>query len=241
MCVYWAVTLLMMPVICIVIKKRIQSVIGVVLGIFIWTISFAYLQNFEVGFPDPLTIILLVLTVCSTGKFSFLFALLAGLSHFSTAVLALLGFLVVSLASKHGGDGKKSETEKYTAYGLLFSKIFLILWGYLFHYHLNSRINFVFEQGIGYFWKRYLENQSAFWYTPGKAFLMLNAIIFIYFCFKQNLIMCVAQCAVIAIAYVSLFITVDGLRVFAVVIAPGYLYLIILFINDIFNKQKQGV
>jgi hypothetical protein len=99
----------------------------------------------------------------------------------------------------------------------------------------------VWETHIGYFWKRYLENQSAFWYTPGKAFLILNAIIFIYFCFKRNLVMCVAQCAVIAIAYISLFITVDGLRVFAVVIAPGYLYLIILFINDIFKKQKQEV
>jgi hypothetical protein len=212
-----------------------------VLAISIWTISFTYLRNFDLGFPDPLTIILLVLTVCSTGKLIFVFAFLAALSHFSTSLLALLGFLVFTVASKHNRKDVRYETEKYILYGLSCGKIFLILWGYLFHYHLNSRINFVFEQGIGYFLGRYLENQSAFWYTPGKVFLVLNAIIFAYFCFQRNLIICIAQCAVIAIAYFSLFITVDGLRVFAVVIAPGYLYLIIFFVNDIFKVSQQEI
>lgn len=238
-------TLLMMPVVCIVFKKRIHSLIGVLLAISLWTISYTYLQYFELGFPDPLTIILLVLTLSSTGKFIFIFTFFAALSHFSTSVLALIGVLILSLANNRN-KSSKYEIEKSILYGLACGKIFLILWGYLFHYHLNSRINFVFEQGMGYFWGRYLENPSTFWYMPGKNFLALNAIIFIYFCFKRNIHICLAQCALIAVAYTSLFITVDGLRIFAVVIAPGYLYLIIIFINDLLktffkSKEEKGL
>jgi hypothetical protein len=231
------ITVLMMPAICIVIKKKIHSIFGVVVAIFLWTISYVYLQSYELGFPDPLTIILLVLILCSTGKFIFIFAFLSALSHFSTALLALLGVLVLSLATKNNKN-RSYKTEIYIISGLLFGKIFLIVWGYLFHYHLNSRINFVFEQGFGYFWERYLENPSAFWYMPGKIFIVLNIIIFNYFFLNKKLIICLAQCLVLAISYFSLFITVDGLRIFAIVIAPGYLYLIIIFINDIFRVSK---
>jgi hypothetical protein len=195
------------------------------------------LKNYELGFPDPLTIILLVLAVGATGKTVFIFIFLATLSHFSTVALALLGYLILSVASRRE-KCKNYVLEKYAVYGIICGKLLLILWGYFFQYHLNSRINFVYDKGIQYFWNRYLESPMGFWYTPSKVFLLVNLIIFIYFIFRNNLRVCLAQCILLSIAYFSLFVTVDGLRVFAVVIAPGYLFLLILFVNDIFKKKK---
>jgi hypothetical protein len=231
------VTLMIMPVVCVVFKRRIQSIFGVLLAIALWVISYSYLTEYELGFPDPLTIILLALAVGAAGKTSFIFIFLAALSHFSTVAFALLGFLILSIASKLE-NYNNYESEKYSIYGIVCGKLFLFLWGYFFQYHLNSRINFVYDKGIQYFWNRYLENPVGFWYTPGKLFLIVNLIIFIYFIYKHTFRLCLAQCILLSIAYFSLFITVDGLRVFAVVIAPGYLYLLILFVNDIFKKKK---
>ena len=61
------VTLLIMPVICTVFKRRIQSIFGVLLAISLWVFTYAYLKNYDLGFPDPLTIILLALAVGTTG------------------------------------------------------------------------------------------------------------------------------------------------------------------------------
>lgn len=231
-------TILIMPMICIVFRMRIQSLSGVILAILMFSVSYMYLQSYELGFPDPLTIILLSLMVVGSGKWIFVLTFFAALSHFSTSVLAIVAWISLSLATKYT-SGKTLETEKYALYGLISGKIFLMLWGYVFNYHLNSRINYVWEQGVGYFLHRYLENPSAFWYTPGKLFLIVNLIIFCFFCFKRKVVVCLAQFFILLISYFSLFITVDGLRVFAVVVVPGYIYLLIVFMNELFGESNR--
>jgi hypothetical protein len=235
-------TLLVMPMICIALKRRIGSTLGVFLAIIIWSVSFIYLKYYDLGFPDPVTIILLALVVAQTRKESiFIFAVLAALSHFSCASLALLGFLVLSVADKYTNNREKGFAEElYVIYGLVCGKLFLLLWGYIFHYRLNSRIDIVFEKGIGFFIDRYFANPIEFLNTPGLLFLVMNLIICIYFMLEGKLLLCLAQLTILALAYFSLFMTVDGLRVFAVVSAPGYLYLIILFMNDLFKKQYRS-
>lgn len=231
-------TILIMPCLSIALRKRINSSIGTLIAIVVITFSYDYLYRFELGFPDPLTIILLTLLVASNGKWAFLFSFLAALSHFSISCLAIFSYLILSFTYKWNTK-TNYQTEKLTLYGLMCGKLFLILWGYIFHYHLNSRINFVLESGFNFFWARYLADISLFWLTPGIIFLIINLIFFLYFIFNKKISLCIAQLFLLSIAYLSLFITVDGLRVFAVVIIPGYLFLIIVFINDLFKVAHQ--
>jgi len=231
-------TLVMMPIICIAFKKRVASTFGVFVGIAVWATTYSYLRYYDLGFPDPVTIILLTLVVTQTQKEGILvFAFLAALSHFSCASLAILGFLILSVAAKDKiSNGWWNEV--YALLGLASGKLFLMAWGYVFKYKLNSRIDIVFEKGINFFIDRYHQDPLGFWYTPGKFFLVMNLVVFTYFAINRKFKVCFAQLIVLALAYFSLFITVDGLRVFAVVIAPGYLYLIVLFLNDIFYKNN---
>jgi hypothetical protein len=232
-------TLVMMPVICVAFKKRVTSTFGVFIAIALWSATYVYLQFYDLGFPDPVTIILLSLVVAQTRKEGvFIFSFLAALSHFSCASLAILGFLLLSVATKDKVN-RDFFNEAYAVLGLVLGKLFLMVWGYVFHYRLNSRIDIVFEKGVGFFIDRYLQDPLVFWYTPGKLFLALNLIIFTYFAINRKLKICAAQLVVLGLAYFSLFITVDGLRVFAVVIAPGYLYLIVLFLNDILHENNR--
>lgn len=226
----------LMPVICIVFNRTIRSTVGVWLAIALVASSFNYLMKFELGFPDPLTMLLLVCALAAKKRALSAFILLAGLSHFSTAVLSALCFLAIRIAYKWQQQELNWRDEAYIIYGLIGSKICLVLWNFIFKYRLNSRMEFVVDKGIGYFWDRYSLNPSAFWLTPDAAFLWVNGIFLAYLILKKWYWLIAAQLLMLTIAYASLFVTVDGLRVFAVVVACPFIYMISIVADSLTQK-----
>ena len=226
----------LMPVICIVFNRTIRSTVGVWLAIALVASSFNYLTKFELGFPDPLTMLLLVCALAAKKRALSAFILLAGLSHFSTAVLSALCFLAIRIAYKWQQQELNWRDEAYIIYGLIGSKICLVLWNFFFKYRLNSRMEFVVDKGIGYFWDRYSLNPSAFWLTPDAAFLWVNGIFLAYLILKKWYWLIAAQLLMLTIAYASLFVTVDGLRVFAVVVACPFIYMISIVADSLTQK-----
>ena len=226
----------LMPVICVVFNRTIHSTLGVWLAIALVAGSFSYLTRFELGFPDPLTILLLVCALASKKRALTAFIFLAGLSHFSTAALSALCFLIIRVAYKWQKQELNWRQDAYILYGLIGSKIFLLLWNFIFKYRLNSRIEFVFEKGVEYFWDRYSLSPSSFWLTPGTTFLWVNGFFLAYLMIKKWYWVISAQLLTLTVAYISLFLTVDGLRVFAVVVACPFIYMISIVADSLTQK-----
>jgi hypothetical protein len=86
--------------------------------------------------------------------------------------------------------------------------------------------------GLIFFFERYQADIDGFWLTPGITFLILYGLILVYFLIRRQFLFVLSGMTALALAYVALFWTVDGLRVFAVIIAAPYGYLLIAFIQS---------
>jgi hypothetical protein len=124
-------------------------------------------------------------------------------------------------------------------FGLILSKLLLWAWGFAFRYHLDSRFSHAWQSGLSYFLDRYSANPAAFWLTPGLPELFFTCFLFVYFLVRKRLAFALALLASLCIAYLTLFVTTDGLRVFAVVIAPTYALALITLIEDIFVVYRK--
>lgn len=91
-------------------------------------------------------------------------------------------------------------------------------------------------KGYPFFMGRYEANILGFWLTPGALFLVLYFIITAYFLSRKKYAFVFSALYALAIGYTALFWTVDGLRVFAVVISAPYAYLLKIFISNIWDK-----
>ena len=244
-----AITLLILPLIVYFSKNIFNNVAKSLLLIFLFAITFQYFYKYWLGFPDPLTIILVVVP-CFYRKQNLIFlaAFFAGLSHFSMAIIALLGCAVLLYFSY--GQDKTSDKKliKTIIIGLCFSKLALWGWYFLFKYQLNSRLDIVFEYGIGFFIKQYEASVSEFWFTPGTSFLFLYFFILFYFLYIKRFLFAIAMLVPILLSYMAVFLTTDGLRVFSVTIASAYVLILKEFVNaifptlvDIYKKNKLWV
>ena len=221
-----AITLGILPIAGVLALRYFQNFYKTLIFILLFGLSFQYLQFFILGFPDPLTIVLLLAAIFQR-KASAVFCLasLALLSHFSMAavgVLALLGLLYNS------PDLMRATAKKYCGsllISLLAGKLILLSWYWIFHYQLQSRVNLAVE--------RYQADVYGFWLTPGIAFLILYGLILSYFLIRRQFLFVLSGMTALALAYIALFWTVDGLRVFAVIIAAPYSYLLIVLIQSV--------
>ena len=116
---------------------------------------------------------------------------------------------------------------------ILAGKALLLAWYAVFHYQLLSRLDWALGKGYIFFLERYETNTAGFWLTPGIPFLALYFLIAAYFLMQKKFAFVLTAIFSLAIAYVALFWTVDGLRVFAVVIVAPYAYLLLSFINSL--------
>jgi hypothetical protein len=124
--------------------------------------------------------------------------------------------------------------------GVVISKLLLGAWGFVFRYHVDSRFLHAWQSGLSYFLDRYSADAAGFWLAPGLPHLFVLFILLLYFSIRQHVAFVLSLFASLCVAYLALFLTTDGLRVFAVVIAPTYIVGLVALISDVaaHNEQK---
>jgi len=227
-------TICILPITAIFAQRYFQNLYKTLLFIVLFGLSFQYLQFYILGFPDPLTILLLVLTVFQK-RLGAMFALLvlAMLSHFSMAALSVVGLASLVYFSPNASFHSRKKMVGVVLAAILAGKAILLSWYALFHYQLVSRLDWVLGKGYPFFLERYEANIAGFWITPGIPFLALYFLIAAYFLMQKKFAFVFSALFALAISYIALFWTVDGLRVFAVVISAPFAYLLLSFINSL--------
>jgi len=227
-------TICILPITAIFAQRYFQNLFKTLLFIVLFGLSFQYLQYYILGFPDPLTILLLSLTVFQK-RLGAMFALLvlAMLSHFSMAALSVIGLAGLVYFSPNVDFNSHKRMVGVLLAAVLAGKAILLTWYAIFHYQLVSRLDWVLGKGYPFFFERYESNIAGFWITPGISFLVLYFLIATYFLIQKRYTFVFMALFPLAISYAALFWTVDGLRVFAVVIAAPFAYFLISFINSL--------
>ena len=216
-------------------KNRSKAIIFTLL----FASTFQYLEFYILGFPDPLTILLLGAVAFSRKLILvFLLTVLAVLSHFSMALIGVIGIAMLFQFSPFVEKKLKISLAIASILGVLIGRALLALWYFFFKYELISRMDFVINKGFEFYIERYQTNISGFWLTPGIPFLFSYLIATGYFLYRRNYYFSIAAIFSLTLAYLSVFITVDGLRIFSVTIVGAYIFLIISFIQAIFMKLK---
>ena len=192
-----------LPVLALLCQLYGQNTLQTLLVVTIFGFSFKLLQTAGLGYPDPLTILLLITAALSRNKVViFLMMSLAALSHFSMAAVCAI------------------------ALSLLF--------------FTNGRLEAILDKGISFFTQQYEADIWGFWLTPGMPFLIFYTCILLYLIvYKHYLFVCTAV-IVLLLSYGVLFFTVDGLRGFAVTIAPAYIFLLATLSKSLFNKTTSS-
>jgi hypothetical protein len=227
-------TLSILPITAIFAQRYFHNLYQTLLFIVLFGLSFQYLQFYILGFPDPLTILLLVSAVFQK-RLGALFSLLvlAMLSHFSMAALSVISLIGLAYFSPNAVLYSQKKLVAIAIAAILVGKALLLAWYAVFHYQLLSRLDWALGKGYIFFLERYETNVAGFWLTPGVPFLVLYFLIATYFLMQKKFTFVFSAILALAIAYVALFWTVDGLRVFAVVIAAPFAYLLLSFINSL--------
>lgn len=223
-----------LPIMGVLAQRYFQGFYKALVFVLLYGLTFNYLQFFILGFPDPLTITLLVAAIFARKAVAvFFLVILASLSHFSMAAIGVLSLAVLVYASPVAlriSFGKYLST---ILLALLAGKLILVGWYSIFHYQLQSRLDWAFGKGYIFFLERYIADLQGFWLTPGILFLVLYGLISAYFLLCRQFLFVAAAMFALVLAYLALFWTVDGLRVFAVVISAAYGYLLVSFIQSI--------
>ena len=231
-------TLCILPVFCLMLQQQVKNSSAVLLGIVVFAITFRFLQDHILGSPDPLTIILILLAAGSQRKAVTLYIFLAGLSHFSLAVVAALAMLPLHALVQPKSESNFTQS-KYLFVGLVLSKITLVGWYWVFDYQLFSRLDFIIAKGPSYFWQLFIANPIAFLYTPGRVFGLISLLILNYLLFKRKYAAVFGYCFALAVTYLALFITLDGLRIFSVAIVGAYFNFLVCWLNCLFKPSQQ--
>ena len=227
-------TLSILPITAICAQRYFHNLFKTLLFIVLFAFSFQYLRYYILGFPDPLTVLLLVAAVFQK-RLSVFFGLLvlAMLSHFSMAALSVIGLAGLVYFSPNAGFHLRKKIVGVALAAILAGKAILLSWYALFHYQLVSRLDWVLGKGYPFFLERYEANIAGFWLTPGIPFLTLYFLIAAYFLMQKKNAFVFSVFLALGISYLALFWTVDGLRVFAVVIAAPFSYLLLSFIDNL--------
>lgn len=209
--------------------------------ILLFVCTYKYLwRTYYIGHPDPITIICFAAMVLQRVPIAtFVFALLATVSHFSMALIGIGSFALLLLASPKDQHPARLTFVKYALAGLVIGRLLLELWFFRFQYHLQSRIGYAEAHGLTNFLARYDLDPLGFWLTPGLAFLIVYGLICAYMLYTRRIIFSIAMLIPLALAYISLFLTVDGLRVFVVVITAPYVFMLRTIVDELFDRQPK--
>jgi len=232
-------TLCILPVFCLMLMRQVKNSLAVLLGIIVFAVTFRFLPDHILGSPDPLTIILIVLAAGSQKKAVTFYIFLAGFSHFSLACVAAVAMLPLHAQAQPKSDSSLTNA-KYLFAGLVLCKVTLIGWNWVFDYQLFSRWDFIINKGFVHFWQLFVNNPIAFLYTPGRVFGLISLLIMGYLLFKRRYAAVLGYCFALVVSYSALFITLDGLRIFSVVIVGAYFNFLVCWLNCLFKPREQS-
>jgi hypothetical protein len=205
----------------------------------LFSLSFHYLWAFTLGFPDPLTILLIMIAAASNqSRVIFVTLFLAVLSHFSMTLLAGITLIIFHYVRDDDLSKRAEQIEaiKSIVWALIIGRCALSVWYFLFEYKLVGRATLVYLEGLDAFTNRYKSDVLKFWLTPGIAFLALYFAMLVCFIFCRRFKLAAGVVAALALAYGALFLTLDGLRVFAVVISGFYVRLLMVSIDAAYPR-----
>jgi hypothetical protein len=232
-------TILILPILSYLSVERCGTMGGALIVIAFFS-SFNYLHKFWLGFPDALTITLLcVIPFLKNPVTLFIFALLAALSHFSMSVLCLFSLCVLIYFGSNVSSVHRLSLIKSILAGLITGKIFLQGWYAAFDYRINSRLDIVSETGISFYLNNYEQIGFQFWLIPGLNFLFFYLIILVTAVLAKNYGLFFSGLVAIMLAYLAVFFTTDGLRIFSVVISGSYVFLLIN-LTDRYQGRVRG-
>jgi hypothetical protein len=182
-------TCLILPIFSWYSLKLLQTRVQVIIFILLFAFTFQYLEFYILGFPDPLTILFLGMAAFSRKPFLvFILAILAGLSHFSLALIGAIGIAMLFLFSPFINKKLRMSLAIASILGVLIARTFLALWYFIFKYELISRLDFIFNKGFGFFVERYQSNFAGFWLTLGIPFLLFYALATSFFYIEEIII-----------------------------------------------------
>jgi hypothetical protein len=109
---------------------------------------------------------------------------------------------------------------------LILGKLILLTWYKLFQYKFVGRFDYAFEvRNLTWFIEKYNNQIYEFWTTPGVLFLFFTFVISVYLFFNNRKLI-LGQCCALIIAYLCLFLSEDGLRVFSVIFIGSYVLIL---------------
>ena len=231
------ISALILPILAILSLSYFKKISSAIIFLLLFAFSFRYLWSYDLGHPDPLTILCLIaLPFIRSTAALFSLSFLAALSHFSMAGIAILEIIILYLASKEFLF-KKWEYPISLILGLLSGRVFLSIWYFIFHYTSpHGRLEFIYNSGYIFFLDQYQKSPERFWLTPGILFLLIYGGVILSSLYKGNLKYPFGILLTLSLSYLALFLTVDGLRVFAVVSCGAYIFLLLRFLQPI-SKQ----
>jgi len=227
-----------LPALALLCQLHGQNSLQTLLVVIIFGFSFQLLQTAGLGYPDPLTILLLITAALSRNKVVIFLALsLAALSHFSMAAVGAIALSCLFFTSFEFDKKNSLRFGLSTLAGLFFGRALLELWYRHFEYmHTNGRLEAVLDKGISFFTQQYVADIWGFWLTPGIPFLIVYSCILLYLLIYKHYLFACAAVIALMLSYGVLFFTVDGLRGFAVTIVPAYVFLLATLSKSLFNK-----
>lgn len=228
-------TILILPTIAYFASRHFANAWRSWLFLLLFVVTYRYLwRTYNLGYPDQITIIFLsVIALQQKYLAAFLFALLAAVSHFTIGVISVAGLIMLVIATPGISKTIRWTFVKYVALGLVSGRLILALWFLSFEYRLQSRLDWAVDFGLGGFIERYTQSPLGFWLTPGISFLVVYSGIFLWMCYRRWFQFALAMVICLALAYTALFMTIDGLRVFAVVISAPYVFILRIVVEQL--------
>ena len=237
-----ALALSLLPMLAYLSLKTFKHFWQAVLMVAIFAITFVWLREIGIGYPDPLTALLFIIAAFAPHPLVLAAAFaLAALSHFSMATVGATTLALMLWFSPILNSREQKKMALSALLGLGFGRLLLQLWYLKFDYlHVTGRVHWFFDRGPQFFLDLYLQNVWGFWTKPGILFLIIYACIVIYFIYKQKFFFAISAILTMGVAYGVMFCTLDGLREFAITIFAGYLYLLRAFVTAIGSKTPKS-
>ena len=187
------------------------------------------------GSPDSLIILLLGIAALSN-NFLLIFASIAlsCLAHFSLTFVAIVGFVPLIYFSPFNNKNSALKTIGIMFLALILGRCMLELWFWKFDYlHTNGRIQYVIDLGFEFFKLNYLKNPAEFWLAPNIPFLLIFIGVALYFVYLKQFSFCFAALFGLFLAYIAMFFTLDGQRIFSVAISASWIYFLLAFMSPL--------
>lgn len=211
---------LIIPVVGWMAQRKLRSYMKGFLFVSLLMCALRYLHHFDVGMPDPITLLFLAMLPmlpCRATKALIGCSLVAGLSHFSLACVATSVWLIFVFLLKGTEEARKKALP--VLIGLLISKLFISLWMLFWGYKVTEgRLMWVINHGWEYFFTRYVADTYSFWMTPGVGFFVVVLLLVGLNLYLRRYRFVIAAFTAISLVYGVHFFTIDGLRIFSVAV-----------------------